>query len=111
MVSVSHKARADSSAGTALVPRITVSMVMVDPVSTGGDTVARRSVPVPSSIVRTSTLPLRYGGGVTTARADSTTGGGTSRMVIGSVSMSSVRKSTSIDSPSVSTKRSKAPSG
>ena len=111
MVSASHKARADGSVETALVPRITVSIVMVDPVSTGGETVARRSVPVPSSIVRISTWPLRYAGGVTVARADSTTGGGTSRMTIGSVSMSSVRKSTSIDSPLVSTKRSNAPSG
>ena len=52
-----HAERAEVSLGGSVVPRIVSCMVIVEPASTGGDTVARRSVPLPRSTVRASTDP------------------------------------------------------
>ena len=59
IVSASQADCSGSLSGTPVAPRTTASKRIVEPVSTGGDTVARRSVPVPSSIVLISTLPPR----------------------------------------------------
>ena len=100
-----------SPMGGPIAPSTSSVMVTRDPASTGGDTVARRSMPVPRSAVRRSTVPRTYDGGSTTSDADRTAGGGTSRTTVGAVSMSSVRNTTSTRSPSASTSRSNAPPG
>ena len=104
-------ADASSPTGGGGVPCILSSSVTDDPSSTGGESIARWSVPSPRSAVRGSTEPTRYSGGCTSTLADTTEGGGSSCTITGRVSMSGVRNTTSTPSPSASTRRSNEPSG